>query len=59
VHPEKFLMEVALEKTIQEFKMWPSMSRKPGKPSEYLSKLYAQDLDQVRIARSGNTSCGS
>jgi FMN phosphatase YigB (HAD superfamily) len=52
VHPEKFLMEMALDKTIQEFKMWKSMSRKPGKPSEYMSKLYAQDLDQVRIARS-------
>src|SRR5262245_40220502 len=52
VHPEKFLMEMALEKTIQEFKMWKSMSRKPGKPSEYMAKLYSQDLDQVRIARS-------
>jgi FMN phosphatase YigB (HAD superfamily) len=52
VHPEKFLMEMALEKAIQEFKMWQSMSRKPGKPSEYLAKLYTQDLDQVRIARS-------
>src|SRR5262245_12816804 len=52
VHPEKFLMEMALEKTIQEFKMWKSMSRKPGKPSEYMAKLYAQDLDQVRLARS-------
>jgi FMN phosphatase YigB (HAD superfamily) len=52
VHPEKFLMEMAFEKTIQEFKMWQSMSRKPGKPSEYMAKLYAQDLDQVRIARS-------
>jgi FMN phosphatase YigB (HAD superfamily) len=54
VHPEKFLMQVALEKTIQEFKMWQSMSRKPGKPSEYMEKMYTQGLDEVRIARSGN-----
>jgi FMN phosphatase YigB (HAD superfamily) len=51
VHPEKFLMETALEKTIQEFKMWQSMSRKPGKPSEYMGRIYAQILDEVRIAR--------
>jgi FMN phosphatase YigB (HAD superfamily) len=55
VHPEKFLMEVALEKTIQEFKMWASMSRKPGKPSDYMGKIYAQGLDEIRIARSGPT----
>ena len=51
VHPEKFLMETALEKTIQEFKMWQSMSRKPGKPSEYMGRIYEQILDEVRIAR--------
>jgi FMN phosphatase YigB (HAD superfamily) len=52
VHPEKFLMQMALEKTIQEFKMWQSMSRKPGKPSEYMEKIYGQGLDEIRIARS-------
>ncbi len=53
IHPQKFIMETALEKTIHEFKMWQSMSRKPGKPSEYMAKLYEQMLDEVRIARSG------
>ncbi len=53
VHPQKFIMETALEKTIHEFKMWQSMSRKPGKPSEYMGKIYEQMLDEVRIARSG------
>ncbi|MBI3462275.1 MAG: HAD family hydrolase, partial [Planctomycetes bacterium] len=52
VHPEKFIMETALDKTIQEFKMWQSMSRKPGKPSEYMGKMYEQILDEARIARS-------
>jgi FMN phosphatase YigB (HAD superfamily) len=51
VHPQKFIMETALEKTIQEFKMWQSMSRKPGKPSEYMGKMYTEDLEKVRIAR--------
>src|SRR5262245_55901488 len=35
-HPNDFVMETALEKTIQEFKMWQSMTRKPGKPSVYM-----------------------
>jgi hypothetical protein len=32
-HPDRFVMDLALEKTVQEFKMWGSMSRKPGKPA--------------------------
>src|SRR5262249_36526481 len=40
-HPEKFIMEVALDKTIQEFKMWGSMSRKPGQPADYLRQSTA------------------
>ena len=35
-HPNDFVMNVALDKTIQEFKMWGSMSRKPGQPAEYM-----------------------
>ena len=37
-------MDVALDKTIQEFKMWGSMSRKPGQPAEYLGQIYQQVL---------------
>src|SRR5262249_56523177 len=43
-HPNKFIMEVALDKTVQEFKMWGSMSRKPGQPSEYLGQMYTKVL---------------
>src|SRR5262245_21070592 len=43
-HPTKLVMDVALDKTIDEFKMWGSMSRKPGQPSEYMRHLYAQEL---------------
>ena len=35
-----FMMNVALDKTIHEFKMWGSMSRKPGQPSEYMREIY-------------------
>src|SRR5258708_24429639 len=39
-HPTRLIMDVALDKTVQEFKMWQSMSRKPGQPSEYMYELY-------------------
>jgi FMN phosphatase YigB (HAD superfamily) len=47
------VMEAALEKTIKEFKMWNSMSRKPGKPSEYMRELYNKALTVLRMAGSG------
>lgn len=43
-HPKPVLMNMVLEKTIQEFKMWASMSRKPGQPSEYMSHIYGNVL---------------
>jgi FMN phosphatase YigB (HAD superfamily) len=51
-HPQKFVMELALEKTVQEFKMWGSMSRKPGQPSEYLGQLYQKALIDLRLVPS-------
>jgi FMN phosphatase YigB (HAD superfamily) len=44
------LMTVALDKTIHEFKMWGSMSRKPGQPAEYLREVYKKALDEQRLA---------
>jgi FMN phosphatase YigB (HAD superfamily) len=52
-HPQPFVMNVALDKTIQEFKMWGSMSRKPGQPSEYLKQIYAQVLLEHRSVPGG------
>jgi FMN phosphatase YigB (HAD superfamily) len=52
-HPEAFVMNLALEKTIQEFKMWGSMSRKPGQPSEYLRQIYSQLLIKERTLPGG------
>jgi FMN phosphatase YigB (HAD superfamily) len=47
-HPVKFIMDVALDKTIQEFKMWGSMSRKPGQPADYLRQVYHNLLDELQ-----------
>ncbi|HEY1861299.1 MAG TPA: HAD hydrolase-like protein [Gemmataceae bacterium] len=48
-HPTPFVMEVALDKTIKEFKLWSSMSRKPGQPADYLRDIYRNLLDEQRI----------
>jgi FMN phosphatase YigB (HAD superfamily) len=50
-HPQKFIMDVALDKTIQEFKMWGSMTRKPGQPAEYLRQIYSKVLHEQKVAR--------
>src|SRR5438132_14434434 len=51
-HPAKFVMDVALDKTIQEFKMWGSMSRKPGQPADYMGQIYRRVLSDMRLAPS-------
>ena len=51
--PIDFMMEAALDKTVHEFKMWQSMSRKPGKPSEYMRELYNRSLTQIKLTGSG------
>jgi hypothetical protein len=48
-----FVFENALEKTIKEFKMWNSMSRKPGKPSEYMGELYKKAVATLRLTGGG------
>lgn len=52
-HPQRFVMDVALEKTIQEFKMWGSMSRKPGQPADYLREVYGNILTEQRMTGGG------
>ncbi|MCU0704458.1 MAG: HAD family hydrolase [Fimbriiglobus sp.] len=48
-----FVTDAALDKTIQEFKMWNSMSRKPGAPSAYMKELYRKAFDFVRLTGGG------
>lgn len=47
-HPKDFVTTLALEKTIQEFRMWGSMSRKPGQPSESLMPIYRKLLFDLK-----------
>ena len=51
-HPQKFIMDVALDKTVQEFKMWGAMTRKPGQPAEYLGTLPTDRRTTIEKARS-------
>lgn len=46
-HPQLFIMNLALDKTIQEFKMWKSMSRKPGQPAEYMRVMLQNVFDEI------------
>jgi len=48
-HPQKFVMDIALDKTVQEFKMWASMSRKPGQPAEYMAEIYQRVLTDQKM----------
>src|SRR5262249_40691695 len=52
-HPNQFVMDAALDKTIQEFKMWGSMSRKPGQPADYLRQIYRNLLTEQRTLGGG------
>jgi FMN phosphatase YigB (HAD superfamily) len=52
-NPQEFVTAAALEKVIKEFKMWQSMSRKPGAPSEYMRELYSKALTTLRLTGSG------
>jgi hypothetical protein len=48
-----FVHDAALDKTIQEFKMWNSMSRKPGAPAAYMKELFRKALTQLQLSGSG------
>ena len=56
--PESFETTVALEKTIQQFKMWNAMTRKPGRPSEYLAEIYRTILQRTLLERGRQSSSG-
>jgi phosphoglycolate phosphatase-like HAD superfamily hydrolase len=50
VHPQSLRMEIALQKTIEEFNMWNSMSRKPGQPWEYMLQQYEKVVEEMGMA---------
>jgi FMN phosphatase YigB (HAD superfamily) len=55
LHPDPLCMEVALDKTIHEFNMWHSMSRKPGAPWEYMYQQYKGLVEANQLAASPRT----
>lgn len=50
VHPQSLRMQIALQKTIEEFKFWGSMTRKPGQPWEYFLRQYTELVENARLA---------
>lgn len=52
-HADPDITAVALDKVIKEFKMWQSMSRKPGAPSEYMKELFNKALTHLRLTSGG------
>jgi FMN phosphatase YigB (HAD superfamily) len=52
-HPQEFVMDAALDKVIKEFKMWNSMSRKPGAPAVHLKEAYTKALTTLRMVGGG------
>jgi FMN phosphatase YigB (HAD superfamily) len=46
LHPQAIRMQIALQKTIEEFHMWHSMSRKPGAPWEYMLQQYKRVIEK-------------
>jgi FMN phosphatase YigB (HAD superfamily) len=52
-HDQDFITDAALEKLIKEFKMWNSMSRKPGAPSAYMKELYRKALTTLQMIGNG------
>lgn len=48
-HPQQVRMQVALEKTIEEFRMWYSMHREPGAPWEGMLRQYRRILQQLEM----------
>jgi FMN phosphatase YigB (HAD superfamily) len=52
-HDEDAVTLLALDKVIKEFKMWHSMSRKPGAPAEYMRELFNKALTTLRLTGGG------
>ncbi|MCB9953387.1 MAG: HAD family hydrolase [Planctomycetaceae bacterium] len=53
LHPQKLRTQIALEKTIHEFNMWNSMTRKPGQPWEYMLHQIMKLIEDREMASTG------
>jgi len=54
-HHQTVRMQVALEKTINEFNMWNSMKRTPGAPWEYMLQKYRGVLENLELRTTVDT----
>ena len=54
ITPQPHRMQIALEKTINEFNMWQSMSRKPGAPWEYMLAQYKDLFGEMQLTAPAN-----
>jgi FMN phosphatase YigB (HAD superfamily) len=52
-HAQDFVTDAALDKVIKEFKMWQSMSRKPGAPAAYMKELFRKALTTLQLTGGG------
>jgi FMN phosphatase YigB (HAD superfamily) len=57
LNPDATMRKIALEKTIHEFKMWQSMTRKPGEPSKYMETVVRQVADRLAMTRYNAPHC--
>ena len=46
---QEIRLQIALDKTIHEFNMWNSMTRKPGKPWEYMIHKYRDIISTLKM----------
>jgi FMN phosphatase YigB (HAD superfamily) len=52
-HPQELRMQVAMDKTVREFNMWNSMTRRPGEPWRQMYEQYATLVEHRRLSGSG------
>jgi FMN phosphatase YigB (HAD superfamily) len=52
-HTQEFVTDAAFDKVIKEFKMWNSMSRKPGAPSAYMRELFSRAFTPLKMLGGG------
>jgi len=55
---EGWRAELAMDRVVQEFRLWPAMTRKPVKPGEQLAGLYKTILERTHMERSGGSASG-
>lgn len=53
-HEQQVRMQIAFDKTVEEFKMWNHMYRTPAAPWEYMNQQYTKILDGQMMSGTGS-----